>query len=433
MLTVLLPAIPLLGHVRPLAAIGAALAGRGHCVTMLTGEAYRQVAAEHGLSFRALPPSTDVRPVERIGHPRSRVGKGREEIIDTFVRPLHAQHDAIVGILSESRCDAVVSDSAFLGVLPLLLSRPRSQRIPVLGVSVTPLSVTSVDCAPFGTALQPGHTPRTRRRNRRIQWLLRHGPLRGLHDQLDASLAIYGIPPGAVDYFDVVTAFDLTFHLSAPEFEYPRRELPASVRFVGPLPAAAAPTPATLPSWWPELLTDRPVVHVTQGTMANVDPRKLIVPSIRGLADEPVLTVVATGGRPVRELLDTWRAPLPDNVRVAEFLPYDQLLPHSDVVVSNGGYGGVQQALRHATPLVVAGDTEDKPEVAARVHRVGAGVDLRTGSPSPRQVRRAVRAVLGEPAYRQQAERMSEAIVRMDDPRLTIVAAVEAEVAVRAR
>jgi UDP:flavonoid glycosyltransferase YjiC (YdhE family) len=36
-------------------------------------------------------------------------------------------------------------------------------------------------------------------------------------------------------------------------------------------------------------------------------------------------------------------------------------------MVTNGGYGGVQMALAHAVPLVVAGAKEDKPEVAGRV------------------------------------------------------------------
>jgi hypothetical protein len=42
-------------------------------------------------------------------------------------------------------------------------------------------------------------------------------------------------------------------------------------------------------------------------------------------------------------------------------------------MVTNGGYGGVQQALANGVPLVVAGDSEDKPEVAARVRWSGTG------------------------------------------------------------
>ena len=73
-------------------------------------------------------------------------------------------------------------------------------------------------------------------------------------------------------------------------------------------------------------------------------------------------------------------------MRLERFIPHDRLLPHVDVMVTNGGYGGVQQALANGVPLVVAGDSEDKPEVAARVHWSGTGVNLRTGRPSPAMV-----------------------------------------------
>jgi formate dehydrogenase assembly factor FdhD len=40
------------------------------------------------------------------------------------------------------------------------------------------------------------------------------------------------------------------------------------------------------------------------------------------------------------------------------------LLPKVDVMVTNGGYGGVQRAVSTGVPLVVAGSTEDELEVA---------------------------------------------------------------------
>jgi hypothetical protein len=54
------------------------------------------------------------------------------------------------------------------------------------------------------------------------------------------------------------------------------------------------------------------------------------------------------------------------------------------VMVTNGGYGGVQMALSYGVPLVVAGASEDKPEVGARVAWSGAGLNLKTGKPSRR-------------------------------------------------
>ncbi len=119
---------------------------------------------------------------------------------------------------------------------------------------------------------------------------------------------------------------------------------------------------------------------------------------------------------------------LPDNVRVAEFLPYDQLLPRVDVMVTNGGFGGVQRALAHGLPLVVAGASEDKPEVAARVAWTGAGIDLRRGRPSPNRIRRAVRTVLREPTYAEAARAQQRAIAELDDPATVIATTLEAAI-----
>ena len=115
--------------------------------------------------------------------------------------------------------------------------------------------------------------------------------------------------------------------------------------------------------------------------------------------------VVATGGRPVEELGE-----LPGNARAAEFLPYDRLLPKTDVFVTNAGFGGTQYALSHGVPIVAAGDTEDKPEVAMRVEWSGVGVNLRTGTPNPAAVARAVDEVLADRTYRDRARAMATRI-----------------------
>jgi UDP:flavonoid glycosyltransferase YjiC (YdhE family) len=115
-----------------------------------------------------------------------------------------------------------------------------------------------------------------------------------------------------------------------------------------------------------------------------------------------VLVVVATGGRP----LDTLPA-LPPNARAATFLPYDELLPRTSVYVTNGGYGGVQCALRYGVPIVATGGKEDKPEVGARVAWSGVGRRIRTERPSPRALRRDILAVLNQPRYRQASRRVA--------------------------
>jgi UDP:flavonoid glycosyltransferase YjiC (YdhE family) len=97
---------------------------------------------------------------------------------------------------------------------------------------------------------------------------------------------------------------------------------------------------------------------------------------------------------------------------LAEMLPYAELLPRTDVMVTNGGYGGVQMALAHGVPLVVAGAKEDKPEVAGRVAWSGSGVNLRAERPKPDAIATAVTDVLAKPSYRANACRLADAIAK---------------------
>ena len=79
------------------------------------------------------------------------------------------------------------------------------------------------------------------------------------------------------------------------------------------------------------------------------------------------------------------------------------MLPHTDVLVAFGGYGTVTQALNFGVPMVVAGQTEDKPDIGVRVAYMGAGIYLRTDEPTIHQVRNAVESIFSEPSFRDRA------------------------------
>jgi UDP:flavonoid glycosyltransferase YjiC (YdhE family) len=223
-------------------------------------------------------------------------------------------------------------------------------------------------------------------------------PVERIAEQIFQQLHGRSIPFAVLDWPRHAEAI---VQFTVPEFEYPRSDAPATLHFAGPISASGSRAP--LPPWWHELDGSRPVVHLTQGTAANNDYRQLIKPALEGLAGEDILIAVATGGRPVESL-----PPLPTNARAAEFLPYDNLLPKTDVYVTNGGYGGVQYALSYGVPIVAAGSHEDKPEVIARVAWAGVGRRIRTETPTPAAIRHAVRAVLDDHRYRDTARRIAE-------------------------
>jgi UDP:flavonoid glycosyltransferase YjiC (YdhE family) len=85
-----------------------------------------------------------------------------------------------------------------------------------------------------------------------------------------------------------------------------------------------------------------------------------------------------------------------------------------DVLVTNGGYGSVNQAMSFGIPLVTAGMTEDKADVNARVAWSGVGVNLATNEPTPEALRAAARTVLDRPAYRMRASQMAGEFARID-------------------
>ena len=405
----LLAASAVPGHVLPMVRIGQDLVQRGHQVSMLTGARFAGLVQAAGLPFLPLPPggvadgqpaavALDRPPVPRIVRKWQR---GRAEMRSLFITPMTAQSRALTAACADAAAsgaaspDAILVDVGFTGALPLLLAT--GPRPPVVVCNMTPLMLSSADTAPFGMGRPPaGNVDYTR-----MSWVVHHVLFRGTQAHANRVLSQSGSGPIPVFLSDWPRLADRVLQLSVPALEYPRTDLPGSVVFTGPVVPVPPAAPA-LPEWWPELASARPVVHVTQGTWDNADLGRLIGPAIRGLAGDDVLVVVSTGGRPASAV----PGPVPGNVRIAEFLPYDLFLPSVDVMITNGGYSGVQHALAHGVPLVVAGDTADKAEVAARVAYNRCGIDLHSGTPDSGTVRTAVRALLTDSGYRRQADRL---------------------------
>ena len=152
---------------------------------------------------------------------------------------------------------------------------------------------------------------------------------------------------------------------------------------------------------------------MTQGSV-RPDMHELVVPTLRALADEPVLVVVTTGGPTATDVEAAYGEPLPSNCIVTPWIPYDELLAKASVFVTNGGYTGVTLALSHGVPIVQAGTTEEKAEIAARIQWAGVGLRLGKTGPSPAKVRRAVRRLLDEPSFTSAAQRVQSEMATHD-------------------
>ncbi|MEO8609100.1 MAG: glycosyltransferase [Chloroflexota bacterium] len=320
---------------------------------------------------------------------------------------MHVFADGMIGhtqdleeIARDIEPDVILVDNAFAAAVPV----HARTGIPWAAYSITPLSITSRDTAPAGLGILPDASLLGRVRNRTLNMLFNQVLFRDVNAYANDILRQLGLPPSQKNIFEATLSPFLYIQPTDPSFEYPRSDLPPQVHFIGPfLPAPSKDF--VPPVWWDEMIQgNRPVVHVTQGTVTT-ETDQLTIPTIKALANEDVLVVVTTGGKPVDSLhMDE----LPANVRVESFIPHYHLLPHVAVMVTNGGYGGVQTALGNGVPLIVAGATEDKPEVANRVAWSKTGINLKTNTPTVEQIRDAVRKILAEPIYRENAQAMQD-------------------------
>jgi MGT family glycosyltransferase len=408
---VLIAALSPIGHIGPLLTVAQDLVARGDRVTVMTGADHTDAILAAGANPHPLPKEADFDQSPFDATSRGNTSKVRAlnlAIIRLFLAPMPHQYAELTAALAATRFDAIIADYGFFGVIPLLLSDPAT-RPPILQYTPTPLMLSSRDTAPNGMGLAPGTGRLARLRNRVLTLLSQHVILRESQRATNTMLKALGVRRLPVFLLDVGVLADRFIVPTVPSFEYPRRDLAPNVRFVGAVHPQAS-RGYEPPDWWPELDGGRPVVHVTQGTVDNEAMSRLIEPTIEALAAEDVTLVVTTGGRDVREL----KTPLPANTRVAEFIPHDVLLPKVDVMITNGGYGAVHRAVSTGVPLVVAGSTEDKPEVAARVAWSGAGVDLKTGTPSATMLRNAVRVLLRDGRYLSRARELEVAFAQRD-------------------
>jgi UDP:flavonoid glycosyltransferase YjiC (YdhE family) len=413
-LKILAACTPATGHLNPLIAIAGFLIEDGHEVVFLSGTAYRDRIEKSGARFYALPGAADVdfSDFEKVAPELVGLEPGfdwlRTALEAIFIGRVADQDKGLRDVLSRFPADAVIVDDMFFGVLPMLLGA-RANRPPVLVCGTSVLHWRRPDKAPVFVGLPPASTPAEFGQYEAIAREYDTRVDQPSLNRLKPILEALGAPPLDFPMLEATVALaDTYLQLSVPGLEFPR-PVPSAVKFVGTLPII--PGQAAIPSWAADLEQGRKVVLVTQGTVANHDFGLLVGPTLAALADEPDILVVATaGGRPV----DAIPGPIPENARVAEYLPFEWLLPKVDVFVTNGGYGSVNQALTFGIPIVAAGLTEDKADVNVRIGWSGAGIDLKTNRPTPAAIRSAVRTALDVPDCRRHAQRLAAEYASFD-------------------
>jgi UDP:flavonoid glycosyltransferase YjiC (YdhE family) len=225
-------------------------------------------------------------------------------------------------------------------------------------------------------------------------------PMIGVHRFAAAArrpLVTLGVIPGVF----VDPGVNLHLQFCMPGMEYPRPDLPQMV-CVGPMPPLAEPW--SPPSWWTQL-PQKPTIAIVQGTF-DTDPTKLVYPAVEMLRDLPEVEGIIATAAVIEDP--------PPNVHHAPWIPYAPLLQRVRGFLTNGGYGGVMMAVASGVPIIVAGEMDDKPQVAELVEWAGVGFNLKTERPPPPLLREAVIRLSHTPRFTERAVELGRRALTMD-------------------
>ena len=101
---------------------------------------------------------------------------------------------------------------------------------------------------------------------------------------------------------------------------------------------------------------------------------------------------------------------LPDTIRHFEFIPLKLLLPHASAFIYHGGIGSMAQALAAGVPQLVMPMSQDQPDNAARISRLGVGKVLPPEKFTPQNISAALDEILNNPKIEKNCEKLANKI-----------------------
>ena len=187
------------------------------------------------------------------------------------------------------------------------------------------------------------------------------------------------------------------------EFEYPRQTLPDYFHFTGPYHNRTSRKPVDFP--W-EKLTDKPLIYASMGTLQNqlTDVFQAIATACVGLDAQ---LVISLGGASLESL-----PVLPGNPIVVSYAPQLALLERASVAITHAGMNTALECLTYGVPMVAIPITNDQPGVASRIAWIGAGEIVPLQQLTAARLQTALKLVLTQPSYRQNAIALKQSIAR---------------------
>jgi N-glycosyltransferase StaG len=400
-------------HVQPNLAVARALSERGHDVAFYTGPDAAGVVASEGFRvfpFRAVDGAEVGRALDSItsrrGSPHSRGLLWRRFLLET----VPAQLADIEAVRADWSPDVLVCDLAMWG--PILVTA-ESSSIPAAVLSHLAFCMLPGAMGPVPGVVLPPPRGAMARLHARLAAGLMHVVAHGLRRTASRIRSDHGLARLGTTVTGHGGKMGLYLVPSVPELDYSRRDLPASVHYVGPC-LWGGPGPDAALGWPEGAEAGGRRVLVVEGNLHGGDP-ELPRLAARALVGPGLQSVILLGERREAEAAASLAGA--SESRVGRGLPSRPLLDGADVVVTSGNSDATLAALAAARPVLVMPRLWDQGELAWRVADAGAGLRLRRGARTPEAFREAVERVAATPSFGLQARRLADSLGGRGGPR----------------
>jgi MGT family glycosyltransferase len=401
---ILFVTMPADGHFNPLTGLAKHLQSLGCDVRWYTQDLYKEKLAKLQIQHYPCVHAPQLNQLnfeqfftDRVKH-KSQLAKFKFDLEHCFIRPVPAILKDIEDIHTTFHFDLVVADIMSF-CIPLIKAQ---FNVPVIAAGIIPLMETSANLPPAGMGLVPADTVAGKIKHRVLHSITNALVFKKVNAIFREIIAGYGVEAPDGNIFDILyRSADVVLQSGTPGFEYNRSDMSANIQFTGPLLPYNSGAKA---AWFDErLAVYNKIILVTQGTVEK-DINKILIPTLEAFKNSDTLVIATTGGAHTAALKRMYAC---QNIIIEDFIPFADVMPFANAYVTNGGYGGTLLSVQHHLPLVVAGVHEGKNEICARVGFFKLGINLKTETPSPMQIKKAVEKVMNDTLYAQNVKRLA--------------------------
>jgi len=397
--------LPVPGHLNPMTTLARKLQTRGHDVVFISLADVAPVVEAAGLPF--VPCSERAYPAGAAAKLSRRLSElsGEEALhftVDSMMKGYtESLYESLPDTLSKAGVDGLVLDQyqPYVELIPMHLRMPFVQVSNALHVDYTGQTPICFVGWPYKTGVDA--------LARNVEGVRR---ARKLLEPVTASAQAYAKEVGlSVDWNNPhSTLSPLAWITQCPqEFDFGSGPDFPQFHYAGPFHDGRGRMNSDFP--WQQLI-GAPIVYASMGTLQNglVDIFRSITQAAIGLKE--LQFVLAVGGHLDPKQLGA----VPANVIIVSYAPQIEILKRSSLCITHAGLNTVLESLSSGVPMIALPITNDQPGVAARIADKKVGFVISPDQASPRTFVAAIKRVLEGSTFRDNAQRMQEAIRSTD-------------------